>query len=116
MPGFVSCGGSHHVLSILDLKSGTPRIVNAFDDARPLEDWEYPDPDSEDIDDEPLDTIICPECGRAVWEEADCCACGYFLTDADRRGKSSRAFGPLVGTLILLAVIGALMSLVFLSG
>jgi len=44
-----------------------------------LRDREYPDPDDRD-DDEPVDTIPCPECGEQVYEDAEQCVhCGYYL-------------------------------------
>ncbi len=46
---------------------------------RPLEDREYPDPDDGDEDD--LDTLPCPECGKHFYEELEQCPhCGQYVT------------------------------------
>ncbi|QDT01461.1 zinc ribbon domain-containing protein [Adhaeretor mobilis] len=48
---------------------------------RPLEDWEYPDPDDEEDDELAVDTRPCPTCGAEVYEDAQRCAlCGEYVT------------------------------------
>jgi hypothetical protein len=46
---------------------------------RPLEDWEYPEPDEfEDEDD--CETRACPSCGADVYEDVEQCpACGDYI-------------------------------------
>lgn len=61
-----------------------------YDDLDDDEDW-YDD-DSE-LDDE--DTGRCPECGADVHSIAERCpACGYWLSEADRRAIWSTAARP----------------------
>lgn len=56
---------------------------------RAIEEWEEPDEEGE-YDDDDLDTIACPNCGAAVYEDAEQCPqCGEYLI----RGSTS----PLVG-------------------
>ena len=45
---------------------------------RPLEDWEYPEPD--DDDDDIAETLDCPACGAAIYEDAEQCPdCGEYV-------------------------------------
>jgi ribosomal protein L37E len=82
--------------------------MSEFDDQRPLEDWEYPDSDQDG--DDFVDTIICPECGHQVYEEAPSCpSCGYFITAADRTGAGVARIGW-VGVLIVLALVAMLLA------
>jgi hypothetical protein len=68
--------------------------------ARPLEDWEYPDPD--DGDEDELETIPCRACGEPIYEEAEQCPyCGEYVS----RNSNS----PLAGRswwYIALAILG----------
>lgn len=50
-------------------------------DHRPLEDWEYPEPDeNHEEDDDVVDTRACPSCGVDVYEDAEQCpACGDYV-------------------------------------
>jgi len=52
---------------------------------RPLEDWEYPDPDEEsDLEDETA-TRPCPTCSAEVYEDSQRCAvCGEYVTFPNR--------------------------------
>jgi hypothetical protein len=63
--------------------------------------------DPDDLNDEVA--ARCPECGGAVHAIADKCpACGYWLTDADRRSLWSGASKPLwlsITAVILLAAL-----------
>jgi hypothetical protein len=46
---------------------------------RPVEDWEYPEPDDE-ADDESA-TVECPACGAEMYEDSpQCAACGEYIT------------------------------------
>ena len=50
---------------------------------RPLEDWEYPEPDEfEDEDD--CETRACPSCGMDVYEDVEQCpTCGDYVVFSD---------------------------------
>lgn len=49
------------------------------DDEYAEDDWEAPEPDERDEDE--LDTLPCPACGRQIYEEADVCPfCGEYVT------------------------------------
>tara|TARA_B100000945_G_C20092081_1_gene461736 strand:- start:219 stop:461 length:243 start_codon:yes stop_codon:yes gene_type:complete len=46
---------------------------------RPLEEWEYPEPDDTEAEDY-SETLNCPVCGTDVYEDAECCpACGEYI-------------------------------------
>jgi hypothetical protein len=50
---------------------------------RPLEDWEYPEPD-EFEDEEVSETRACPACGMDVYEDLEQCpACGDYIVFSD---------------------------------
>jgi hypothetical protein len=73
---------------------------------RPLEDWEYPDPDDdEEGDDE--ETSPCPACGEEIYEDAERCPyCGEYVL----LGGGS----PLAGRpwwYVLLAALGVIATL-----
>ena len=77
------------------------------------EDWcddEAPDEDEED-------SAACPECGEPVPEISDRCpACGYWLSDADRRGMWSGESKPLwirITVVVLLAAFLATLLMVW---
>ncbi|MFO0790500.1 MAG: hypothetical protein U0805_13680 [Pirellulales bacterium] len=88
----------------------------------PLDD-DYNDADDEDwydSDDEPdeEETAPCPDCGAPVHRVADCCpACGYWLTEADRRTMWAREDKPrwvkYTVILVLLMTLAGLASLLF---
>ena len=51
---------------------------------RPLEDWEYPEPDEGEDDDE-VETVACPACREEVYEEAQQCPhCGEYIDSSTR--------------------------------
>jgi ribosomal protein S27AE len=57
----------------------------------PDDDWE--DEDWDDVDQDDLDEqeSPCPECGAAVYTDANQCRqCGYWMTEADRDAASAR--------------------------
>ncbi len=53
-----------------------------------IEDFEYPDPQDESMDDNPgayeydqTETLPCPECGASIYEDAPSCPhCGCYVT------------------------------------
>jgi hypothetical protein len=48
-------------------------------DHRPLEEWEYPEPDEAE-DEDYAETLPCPACGTDVYEDSECCpTCGEYL-------------------------------------
>jgi hypothetical protein len=51
-----------------------------FDDDRPLEDWEYPDGEDDELADA-TPTRECPKCGVDVYDDAvRCPLCGEYFT------------------------------------
>jgi hypothetical protein len=54
----------------------------AWNDDRPLEDWELPDPDEfGDDEDDDTRTTTCTDCGADVYEDApQCPVCGEYIT------------------------------------
>jgi RNA polymerase subunit RPABC4/transcription elongation factor Spt4 len=83
--------------------------MSEWDSNQPLEDWEYPDPD--EYDEEEVDTIVCPECGRDVYEESPSCPeCGHFFTADDLGTAAKLPFGWL-GVLIVVALVLAFLGL-----
>jgi hypothetical protein len=80
----------------------------------PATSWDEPDdreyPDSDDLDDETTDTVVCRHCGADVYEDADQCpACGMYLV-ADTGVWSGRSFGWIA--LGLLGVLAAILALI----
>jgi predicted nucleic acid-binding Zn ribbon protein len=80
-----------------------------WDDERPLEEWEYPDPD--DADDEKTCTQECPMCGADVYEDAvQCPLCGEYMVARGRRAWEGRPLWWIVlGLLGIMAVIWAFL-------
>ncbi len=75
---------------------------------RALEDWEYPEPD--ESDDDFVDTVRCPECGREVYEESPSCpGCGYFILATDRRGPMAVRSMGWMGLAVAIILIGSLI-------
>lgn len=72
-----------------------------------LNDWEYPDPDG---DDQWCDTVVCPECGADVYEDADQCpVCGHFMIPDNRIWSGKSAWWTALAILGIIAVILALV-------
>jgi predicted amidophosphoribosyltransferase len=70
------------------------------------EDWHD---DDDELDEE--EAARCPECGGPVQIIADCCpACGYWLSEADRRAMWAGEAKP-----IWVKVVAVLLILVFLA-
>lgn len=77
-----------------------------FDDAnRPIEDYEYPEPDIEDDETETA-TLRCSSCGESIYEEAvECPYCGNYV-DANTSVWNGRPiWWLLLGVLGIAAVI-----------
>ena len=75
---------------------------------RPLEDWEYPDP--EEADEEDLETLPCPACGEQIYEEASRCPyCGEYAI----HGTSVFSGRPV--WYVLLALLGVVAVIVVLT-
>ena len=71
-----------------------------------LDDREYPDVDDTDDDEQ---TVVCPECGADVYEDADQCpACGMFLIHDTRVWSGRSTWWIVLGLLGIIAVILAL--------
>ena len=77
-------------------------LDDRFDD-RDDEDWNDDEDDSENET-----TVPCPECGAAIFLIADACpACGYWLSEDDRRAldpKSAKPAWLTITTWVLIAV------------
>ena len=81
----------------------------------------YDDPDDEedwyDDDDEPDDaqSARCPECGGQVHSVSDKCpACGYWLSDAERRamwtGMGKPVWIKVTAAIVLIAIVAGLLA------
>jgi len=86
-----------------------PQKSHRFDEFD--ESWD----DDDDLgtpDDEPVDTIRCPECRRDVYEDAEACPyCGHFLV-ADTSAWAGRPMWWIVlGFVGIVALVGSLILL-----
>lgn len=83
-----------------------------YDDWNDDEDW---DDDADDVDD--YESAPCPECGRMIYSAVDKCpACGYWLTDADRRTVwSSASPAPWIKLTAALVLLVLLIPLVLMA-
>ncbi len=79
---------------------------------RPLEDWEDPEPDDEDLDED--DEYVCPNCGASVYEDSERCpACGDYITP-QRAGTSAlggRWVWMTAAALLVLIILGFLVAI-----
>ncbi len=77
---------------------------------RPLEDWEFPEPDEfEDEDD--FETLACPSCGADIFEDAEQCpACGDYVVFSDAALSGWPWWFVALGLIGIVAVILALSS------
>lgn len=58
------------------------------DDEDDLDEAYDPDESDQDSDEEPSDTVACPECGREVYEDTERCPhCGSYITPRASSGK-----------------------------
>ena len=76
---------------------------------RELEDYEYPDVPDDDDDETP--TVVCPECGAEVYEDAPRCpACGNYITSpaAASFWQNRPRWWIVLGILGIVATIAAL--------
>ncbi len=66
---------------------------------------EYPDArDMDDDDDEFIETIDCPHCGKAVYEQAERCpACGKYISGEDATPRKPRWL--VVGVILCVAIV-----------
>ena len=84
-----------------------------FDDStESLEDHEFPDED--DLDEDPNETLPCPECGAEVYEETPRCPhCGSYVTFSAHpfQGRSWWWIGlgilGIVAVVVVLAIAGS---------
>jgi predicted nucleic acid-binding Zn ribbon protein len=77
------------------------------DDEHDLDDPEAPDEADQDEggdeDDATAETVPCPHCGKAIYEEAEVCPhCGAFVDREARAGRSPWVF---VTAIVLVAAI-----------
>ncbi len=74
-----------------------------------LDDYEYPDSDPQDEDSS--DTIVCPECGADVYEDAEQCpVCGEYLIMDTRPWSGKPIWWIALGILGIIATVAALAS------
>ncbi len=67
-----------------------------------LDDHEFPDDDGDDDDDE---TIPCPHCRKAVYEDAERCpSCGCYLSREDTPRR--QPWWVMVGVIACLGALG----------
>ena len=80
-----------------------------FDDAnKPLEDYEYPDPDVED-DEAEAETVVCSHCGESIYEEAvECPYCGNYVSSSTSPWTGRPMWWLIIGGMGVVAVIYAL--------
>ena len=72
-----------------------------------LDDREYPDADPRDDDD--AETVVCPECGTDVYEDADQCPeCGMFMIRDTHIWRGKSLWWIALGLLGIIAVIVAM--------
>ena len=61
------------------VKSAGMNRNDDFEDDEFDDDWEAPDAD--DRDDDEIETLPCPACGKPIYEEAEACPyCGEYVT------------------------------------
>jgi hypothetical protein len=82
----------------------------SYDESYEIEDW-YEEDDEPD-DDEP---VPCPECGGPIHGVTDKCpACGYWLSEADRRAMWSGMDKPVwlkvTAVIVLITIVMGLLA------
>ena len=79
-----------------------------WEDDRPLEEWEYPDPD--ESDDEQTRTQECPMCGADVYEDAEQCpSCGEWIEHSTHPFAGRSMWFIVLGVLGIAVTIAALV-------
>ena len=79
----------------------------------PIDDEDWYDEDNDDDPDE-AEVGRCPECRGPIYDFSDRCpACGYWLTEADRRVMGSGASKPkwvlvTAGIVLIVLILGVL--------
>lgn len=63
-------------------------------------------PDASDLDDDDAEqTVACPFCGKAVYEQAEACNfCGHYLSSEDL-SRSTMPLWVVIGVIVCLAVV-----------
>jgi hypothetical protein len=75
------------------------------------DDFDEPWDDDATSDDEPVDTVPCPECHEEVYEEsAHCPHCGHYLSVDTNPWSGRPAWWIVLGLLGMLALAAALIS------
>ena len=66
--------------SLASRRGGTqPISMSTVMNERPLEDWEYPEPDEYE-DEDYSEVLACPACGQDVYEDSEQCPeCGQYI-------------------------------------
>lgn len=76
---------------------------------KPLEDYEYPDPDDDPWDDH-NEVVECPSCHAEVYEDAvRCPVCGEYVTHSTSPWSGQSTVWILLGLAGIVAVIFALV-------
>ncbi|MCP4193922.1 MAG: hypothetical protein GY768_25210 [Planctomycetaceae bacterium] len=77
-----------------------------FDDAnKPIEDYEYPEPDVED-DEMETETVSCSQCGESIYEEAvECPYCGNYVQASTSAWSGRPIWWLIIGGIGVAAVI-----------
>jgi hypothetical protein len=72
------------------------------------DDWEAPEPDNRDDDD--VETLPCPACGRQIYEEAEACPyCGEYVTHSTSVFAGKPVWFVALAVLGIVAVIAMLL-------
>ena len=67
-----------------------------------LDESEFPEPDADESDD--AETVPCPYCGQAVYEEAERCPhCDHYISREDAPARPARWF--VLGVFVCLAIV-----------
>jgi hypothetical protein len=90
-------------------------MPTSYDDPTDDEDW-YDDESADEAESDAAGS--CPECNGPVYEFTDKCpACGYYLTESDRRriwsGKSRPIWILVTATVILMILLFGMLTLRF---
>ena len=77
----------------------------------PTADWyDSDDPDVDECDDDSEDTVVCPECGADVYEDAGRCpVCGLYLTPDTSPWSNRSGIWIVISLLGIVAVIAVLI-------
>jgi len=80
-----------------------------FEDEQYAEDdWEAPGPDERDDDD--VETLPCPSCGKQIYEETEACPyCGDYVTHSNSALAGKPLWFVALAVLGIIAVIASIL-------